>query len=371
VGKSVDLKDTTPGYWDNYNNFQRVKHDLIRNYLNGWFPKLSSWHGKIVYFDTHAGRGKHSGGQYGSPIVALQTLMEHSFRDRLLSNCEVLFAFCEGDKGNFEKLVAEIDALGKLPDNIKINAANVDCYKQLGKALLRLEEENKELAPAFVFVDPYGFKMPGSILKRLMTFKRVELFINVIWRELNMAISNGSKQEGMAKTLDSIFDGNVWRDLVPLNSEERSEGCMALFKDMVDAQWATYIYMRGKNHATRYMLLHLTNHDDGRDLMKDCIWKVCPDGGFHASVTGLSADEYLIKPEPDLRPLQNWVIKRLGERPYRWQELLQDVRSKIWRQKHLNDVVRSLRRDGIIDKRDHKGKFHPCNNPELFLIEVE
>lgn len=43
-------------YWSEYTNLQRVKHDLIRHYLGGWFPKLIYGGArKVVYFDTHAG----------------------------------------------------------------------------------------------------------------------------------------------------------------------------------------------------------------------------------------------------------------------------------------------------------------------------
>ena len=51
--------DPNPAYWDDYTSFQQVKHDLIRCYLNGWYPKLGFWAGRVLYVDTHAGRGKY------------------------------------------------------------------------------------------------------------------------------------------------------------------------------------------------------------------------------------------------------------------------------------------------------------------------
>ena len=44
------------------------------------------------------------------------------------------------------------------------------------------------MAPAFLFVDPCGFKIPAPLLGDLMKAGRVELFINVMWRELDMLI---------------------------------------------------------------------------------------------------------------------------------------------------------------------------------------
>ena len=48
--------DPNPSYWEQYGPFQHVKHELIRCYLNGWFPKLGTWARRVLYVDTHAGR---------------------------------------------------------------------------------------------------------------------------------------------------------------------------------------------------------------------------------------------------------------------------------------------------------------------------
>ena len=358
--------DPNPAYWDNYNNLQHVKHEVIRNYLNGWFPKLGSWHGRIVYFDTHAGRGRHTAGQYGSPLVALTTLLEHRYRDTLLANCEVRFQFCEEDEQNVASLQTELTALGTLPRNVVVEVTCGNCFAQLDAILTALSENNDTMAPAFIFVDPYGFKVPGQILKRLMTFKRVELFVNVIWRELNMAISQVDERPGFRQTLDSIFDGSNWRDLIPLDTEARSRAALALYRTMVNARWATPLYMEAHN-TTRYILLHLTDHDDGRDLMKDCIWKVCPDGGFHASATDRPLEEYIIQPEPDLRPLRQWILNQLARGPRPWALLNEAVRPEIWRKTHVNDMVRELHQEGIVEGRDFAGRFAEKNNPTLYL----
>jgi hypothetical protein len=114
----------------------------------------------------------------------------------------------------------------------------------------------------------------------------------------------------------------------------------------------------GENQATRYFLLHLTNHDDGRDLMKDCIWKVCPEGGFYVRKSDDRSQQFLITPEPELRPLRDWVLSRLGQHGEHWQKLIEDLRPEIWRSPHLNSVIRDLRREGVIVS---EGKFLPSS----------
>ena len=92
------MRGSNQQYWDEYSNLQHTKHRIIREYLNGWFPKLGLWAGTILYLDTHAGRGKHSSGKEGSPLVALRSLLEHKAKKRILENSHVNFVFIERDE---------------------------------------------------------------------------------------------------------------------------------------------------------------------------------------------------------------------------------------------------------------------------------
>jgi three-Cys-motif partner protein len=361
--------DQSPEYWDEYSNLQHTKHSLIRHYLDGWFPKLGLGGARrVLYFDTHAGRGRYVSGQLGSPLVALTTLLNHSARDRLLDKCEVRFIFIERDEENLTSLKHELRQFEPLPKHVHVDTAGGDCFQLLEQVISSFEKEST-LAPSFLFCDPYGFSIPGSLLRRLMEFPRVELFVNVIWRELDMAIRQGDKP-GMAERLNSIFDGPAWQtSIASCDHDERAEQCVALFRNLTKTKWATYIRMLGENHATRYFLLHLTNHDAGRDLMKECVWKACPAGGYYVRKTDNPSQQFLIKPEPNLDPLETWVIQRLADRPQRWQSLLEDVRSEVWLPKHVNEVVRALRKLGRVVGEDYQRSFNPSNNPLLRLTE--
>ena len=125
--------------------------------------------------------------------------------------------------------------------------------------------------------------------------------------------------------------------------------------------------MLGDNNATRYLLLHLTNHASGRDLMKDCVWRVCPKGGYYARKADNPSQQYLITPEPDLAPLERWVLGRLRKRPHQWQELIAAIRWEIWREPHLNKIIRELRKRRMLDGDDYEGRFGPGSDPRLFI----
>lgn len=358
--------DPNPEYWREYTNLQKVKHDLIRCYLQGWLPKLGFWAGRVVYFDTHAGRGVHPRGRLGSPLVALDALLSHSHRDKILNQSEVKFFFIERDEENLALLKKELANRGQLPERITCETIAGNCFSILEDLISWFSEPSRSLAPAFFFIDPYGFKVPGRILRDLMKFERVELFINLIWRELDMAMAQPAQ---MAGTLNEVFDGESWRDWSgEVDAVARAHQTVEGLQHLTQARWATYVRMLGDNQATRYVLVHLTNHDAGRDLMKDCIWNTCPDGGYYARKSDDPQQEYLIKPAPDLSPLCAWILDRL---PCRWSSLRTALRSTLWREPHLNQMIREMRKRSLIDGRNYEGRFSSKADPELFLCETD
>ena len=366
-------RDTSPAYWAEFTNLQRVKQELIHSYLNGWFPKLGFWSGRVIYLDTHAGRGEHHGGQSGSPLVALETLLDHSFRDRILDRSEVRFVFIEHDAENVAILKGHLDALGGLPEKIRVTVSENDCYQQLEEILGTLDERGKKMAPAFAFVDPYGFKVPGETLARLLAAGRVELFLNIIWRELDMAIAQGQEHPdgGMAETLNLVFAGDGWKELDrDLDFDRRADQVIDLFREIHGARWVTSIRMLGNNQATRYILAHFTNHEAGRDLMKDCMWSVCPDGGYYARRSDNPDQTQLIEPEPNLEPLRLWLLGELEAQPRTWAQLNEKVRGELWRKTHLSKVIRDARNKGEILATKYGGRFSEKANP-LFTLPEE
>jgi three-Cys-motif partner protein len=353
---------------------------------------------RLLYIDTHAGRGKHRNGELGSPLVALTTLLEHTFRDQMLQDTEVRFHFIERDEENATALRTEL-AGHPLPNNVFAEVESGDCFQIIENAIADMEKDGKLMAPAFVFVDPYNFKLPGKLLRRLLSYPKIELFVNVIWRELDMAIqqcrgdcapqvadtgpslfdvepdpeqelaaarSRECNRASLESTLNSVFDGDRWRIVTAEGADRRAEQCADLFRQMTGAQWGTYLRMLD-NRRVRYFLLHLTKHPDGRDLMKECMWKVCPHGGFYASKSDNPRQMILLQPEPDFRPLHDWVVERLSASPKRWQNLTTEVREELWLGKHLNAVIRSMRKAGEIVADQHTGQFAQINNPRLRL----
>ncbi len=344
--------DPQPDHWRDYGPFQQVKHELIDAYLKGWFPKLGFWSGRVVYFDTHAGRGSYAGDNPGSPLVALRTLLNHAARDRLLENSEFRFVFLERDEQNASELRREVERIEELPRRIFVDVEPGDAFEVLRREVDALKSAGQQMAPAFLFVDPYGFSLPGDLLAEIMEFERVELFVNVMWRELDMAMRQEPKAgDGQAENLDRLFGGDAWRNIRGETMVERADQAAKLLADRVAAKWWTHVRMVSGGDAVRFFLLHLTNHDDGRDLMKDCVWKACPGGNMSVRRSENPNQFFLVEPEPDLRGLGEWVSQRLRGGPLTRDALNQELRSTVWLPRHLREVETELIKHGEIERR--------------------
>ncbi len=122
----ANSKRTDERYWAEYNNLQRVKHRVIQKYLGAWYPILTAWNGRVLYLETHAGRGKHGSGTPGSPLIAIEALLSHRSRDAILKGSEIVYVFTEIDQDNIDQLKKEIGALGALPKGVEIQYIHDD-----------------------------------------------------------------------------------------------------------------------------------------------------------------------------------------------------------------------------------------------------
>jgi three-Cys-motif partner protein len=134
----------------------KAKHEILENYLKAWFPILSRYNGRIVYLDGFAGPGIYSGGEEGSPLIALRTFCEHTLREQMQCNCR--FLFIESNPERVSSLTAVLtERFPNLPDNCRYNVIGAEFAPTLEETLNGLERQGVRLAPTFAFVDPFGF----------------------------------------------------------------------------------------------------------------------------------------------------------------------------------------------------------------------
>jgi len=349
-------------YWAEYDGLQYVKHQLLRKYLGGWFPILSSWNGRVLYLDCNAGRGRHDTGDEGSPILAIQTLRNHRSCSRILESTEVRFVFFENDARNYECLRAEIRALGDLPTKIKVKLYDDDYEQNLRQIIGNLRRSKQRLAPAFVFVDPYGFKISMELLNNLLEFSKCELFVNFMYRYIDLAMHIPPQ----ADNLDKLFGSPNWRPLVHIQDrKEREKQTIALFSGQLQADYVTHMDMIGENQLLKYVLLHATNHPRGRELMKDAMWAIAPDGILKASERRNPNQPVLIEADPDLSPLKDRLWASFTGQQVDMKQLYKWLVRELFRKPHLHKVLTEYRKKGFVEFNGGSKKVPYKDNPTI------
>ena len=93
----------------------RAKHEVLMRYLLAWFPIMGQKFPQIMYIDGFAGPGRYSGGEAGSPIIAIEAALTH--RERIEG--QLLFRFMEKRQDRADMLIEVVDDM-KLPSNFDV-----------------------------------------------------------------------------------------------------------------------------------------------------------------------------------------------------------------------------------------------------------
>ncbi len=67
-----------------------AKHQILRAYLEAWIPIMSRWNDRLLLIDGFAGPGRYDGGEEGSPLIMLRTLLNHR---NFVTNRRTTFSF--------------------------------------------------------------------------------------------------------------------------------------------------------------------------------------------------------------------------------------------------------------------------------------
>ena len=288
-----------------------AKHAILRKYLGAWFPKLA-WAKRLVFVDGFAGPGEYAAGEPGSPLIALHAAIQHKAD---LSSCELFYIFIEEDKTRFEHLDRLIQEQS-IPAHIRCQAVQGTFADHLTQILDTLDEAEKQLAPAFVMVDPFGFAgLPLELLARVAQYQRSELLISFMYE----SIVRWRSQPQLATTLDGLFGCQDWRHADDLpEPAARKDFLLALYirqlRDVAGMEYPRAFEMIDRGNRTEYFLIFATHHVDGLKAMKRAMWVVDPSGAFQFSDATVSNQLALFSPEPDFDQLKRLILDRFSGR---------------------------------------------------------
>ena len=266
------------------------KHRVLENYLNAWLPILAQSHPLVQVIDGFAGPGEYTGGEPGSPLIALQALRRHSAWERIRDKIE--FLFIEKDEVRADHL-RELLTRETLPPEMIRPSVNTASFESAMTAILdATEEQNAKPPPAFVMIDPFGFSdTPMSVIGRILKIPRAEVYISFMFRDINRFLTDPGKEDA----LDSLFGCTEWRDSRAIGDRGgRRDFLLGLYRSQLKRAGAEYVlhFDLYEEQTHVYTIFFGTGSLKGSDKMKKAIWKAAPLGAFR--FRGAKADQLIL-----------------------------------------------------------------------------
>lgn len=255
-----------------------AKHKILRKYLDAWFPILAKDNQRLVYLDGFSGPGRYTGGEPGSPVIALESALSH----RAKLNSELVFLFIEERPDRADYLQNEIAKL-PCPGHFKIAVERGSFAEKTGAILDRLNTAGSRLAPTFALIDPFGFSgIPYALIKRLLSNDKCEVLITFMIDWINRFIEHPNENI-TAHIIETFGTEDAIR--VVSGTGDRATALKELYHKQLNrtARFVRYFELRNRNNHVVYYLFFATNNRLGHLKMKEAMWKVDPLGDFRFS----------------------------------------------------------------------------------------
>ena len=147
--------------------------------MYAWLPIMTKWNGRVLFIDAFAGPGEYSGGEHGSPVIALRALIDHRALNQIRSEVNYLFIEKEAPRSqHLEEVLGELK--DQLPPGCNYKVINSTFDETLTDVLDDIEQQKAHLAPAFVMIDPFAVsETPMYTIGRILQNPKSEVYISL------------------------------------------------------------------------------------------------------------------------------------------------------------------------------------------------
>lgn len=272
-----------------------AKHVILRKYLSVWIPILASSGSDLIYIDGFAGPGEYNDKKTGlvepgSPIIALEAFKNQVVRFK----SKMHFVFIEKDKKRCENLKIVLDKYSSLKNAsieepicgfFDIEVSNLlDNIEEHINKLTKKTGKSYQRVPTFALIDPFGYKMPMSIIKRLMGSPKSEILVTLVIPSFKRWCKNPSNE----KTLDELFKTPDWREICNMgSSKDKDKLIRELYikqlQKYANIKYTWFFEMINKHNQVALYLIFGTNNWRGLEEMKNVMWNVDSTGNYNFS----------------------------------------------------------------------------------------
>ena len=287
-----------------------AKHDIYRRYLERWFPILlngASAYPSVTYAEGFSGPGIYSGGEVGSPVIAMQALIDKVPATKGVAR----FAFIDDDQRC-------VDMLGPTLRKAFPNRPRSDAAMPVkiipGTCATHLETTLDEMSawgqPIFANLDSWGnAPVPYKLLQRLAANVSSEVIITLFPQHFVRFVSD------LGDAGDDVFGGDpTWRSIANLAPAAKSRHILTCYRQALHAAGFAYLldFELIPRKGQPLYLIFGTGHELGVKKMKDSLWEVDRAQGVGFRDPRDEQAETLFEiDEPQLGPLTRLLTHKL------------------------------------------------------------
>ena len=281
------MPDTLPTVWP-AEPHTLAKHGILKSYLEAWAAILSkagsSNAPELLFVDGFAGPGEYSTGEPGSPIIALNAVLEHT---QTLPR-PIRFRFIEKDTKRYQhlraRLARERERISTSRRVLVDDPINGDCQTEIRKLIAERELRCKVLGPALFFLDQFGYsKISMCLLREIMAHRQCEVFSYLNHQRLSPYLSDPTK----TAVITDAFGDESWQQAVALEGDARQLCLIKAYRDAIRKNagvrfvWSFAMFDSGAHLL--HWLVFSTNNLSGLEHMKKAMWLADKAGAYRFS----------------------------------------------------------------------------------------
>ena len=327
-----------------------AKHDIYRRYLERWFPILltgkQNAYPSVTYAEGFSGPGIYSGGEPGSPVIAIQALTTKVAATKGVAR----FVYVDNDPRCITMLPDSLRAA--FPTRPRSEAAMSVAIKE-GTCADTLEATLDAVGawgqPIFANLDSWGnAPVPYALLQRLATNVSSEVIVTLFPQHFVRFVS----ERGEAS--DEVFGGDpTWRTVAGLEPHAKSRHILTCYRNALRTAGFPYLldFELVPRHGQPLYLVFGTGHRKGVQKMKDSLWEVdrVQGVGFR-DPRDEQAETLFDLTEPVLAPLTRLLTQKLR---HSGRTRVDDLRNfalleTVYRPEHVIRALRPLVHQGTV-----------------------
>jgi three-Cys-motif partner protein len=281
------MSDELPALWP-ADAHTLTKHRILKNYFEAWAPILSHAKGiqgsELLFVDAFAGPGQYSTGEPGSPIVAINAILDHP----LNMPRPVRFRMIERRADRFEILCGHVESMrSRIEASTKVAVDKPilgDCDTEIRKLIAERQVNGGHVGPALFFLDQFGYaNVPMDLIRSVMAHAQCEVLSYLNCQRMNAYLSDETKWP----TITAAYGDESWKPALSMVGAPRQRHLIDSYKDRirtlagVEHVWSFSMF--GKNNELLYWLIFSTNSLKGLEQMKKAMWKADDSGSFRFS----------------------------------------------------------------------------------------